>query len=152
MQSMTGRTLPPKAVEMQRRLREEKAARNNANAPQAMTGGVFGKVGEGLEGKKVGEDGKVLEEVKRRQEEEEIKKRGILEKVWMGNEGKDWKQKRDQNEKEAMEDGRGYGGLIKEQIWEVWNWGRDKVEEVKEVDEKVVEARKEVIDKEKGKK
>jgi hypothetical protein len=60
----------------------------------------------------------------------------------MGNEGDDWKQKRDQKEKEALEEGRGYGGLIMDQIWEVWNWGRDKAEEVKEIDEKVVAEKK----------
>jgi hypothetical protein len=36
----------------------------------------------------------------------------------------DWKLQRDAREKEALEDGRGYGGLIVDQIWEVWNWGR----------------------------
>jgi len=34
-----------------------------------------------------------------------------------------WKVQRDAREKEALEDGRGYGGLIMDQIWEVWNWG-----------------------------
>jgi hypothetical protein len=37
----------------------------------------------------------------------------------------DWKLQRDAREKEALEDGRGYGGLIVDQIWEVWNWGRE---------------------------
>jgi len=50
----------------------------------------------------------------------------------------DWKVARDAREKEALEEGRGYGGLIVDQIWEVWNWGRerperpDKTEEVGE--------------------
>jgi hypothetical protein len=38
----------------------------------------------------------------------------------------DWKAQRDAREKEALEDGRGYGGLIMDQIWEVWNWGRER--------------------------
>lgn len=54
----------------------------------------------------------------------------------------DWKAARDAREKEALEEGRGYGGLIVDQIWEVWNWGRgsgdgdDKTEEIREGDEK----------------
>lgn len=64
--------------------------------------------------------------------------KGVLEKVWMGGEGEDWKQQRDRKEKEALEEGRGYGGLIADQIWEVWNWGRGEVEKVREVDERVV--------------
>ena len=43
----------------------------------------------------------------------------------------------------ALEEGRGYGGLITDQIWEVWNWGKDKVEVVKEKDEEVVKKREE---------
>jgi hypothetical protein len=40
----------------------------------------------------------------------------------------DWKVARDAREKEALEEGRGYGGLIVDQIWEVWNWGRERPE------------------------
>jgi hypothetical protein len=42
-----------------------------------------------------------------------------------GREREDWKARRDAREKEALEDGKGYGGLITDQIWEVWNWGRE---------------------------
>lgn len=38
----------------------------------------------------------------------------------------DWKVVREEREREALEDGgKGYGGLIMDQIWEVWNWGRE---------------------------
>jgi hypothetical protein len=60
----------------------------------------------------------------------------------MGGEGDDWKAKRDAKEKEALEEGKGYGGLIMDQIWEVWNGGKEKVEQIKEEDEKVVAERK----------
>mgnify|MGYP001357363367 FL=1 len=83
----------------------------------------------------------VISEVRRKEAED--KERGLLEKGGMGGEGPDWKAKRDLKEKEALDEGRGYGGLIMDQIWEVWSWGKDKVEEVKEVDEKVVQERKE---------
>ncbi|KAG4029199.1 hypothetical protein MFRU_017g01350 [Monilinia fructicola] len=73
---------------------------------------------------------------------EEERKESVLEKIWLGGEGKDWKEKRDQKEKEALEAGKGYGDLIMEQIWEVWNGGKKKMEDVKEFDEKMVEEKK----------
>lgn len=142
MEGFASQSLPPKALETQRRLREEKermAVAMGGSAGPSST--VFRKLEKGM-GEK---DGKVLGELRRKTEEKEReekarveKERGLLEKVWMGNEGDDWKAKRDQREKEALEDGRGYGGLIMDQIWEVWSWGKAKAEDVKEVDEKVV--------------
>ncbi|KAH9223033.1 hypothetical protein DL95DRAFT_124723 [Leptodontidium sp. 2 PMI_412] len=129
MESMSNHDLPPKAMETQRRLKEERERRDagistnstsNVNAP---------------------DDKSVVAAVRRKNTEE--KQRGLLEKVWMGNEGADWKAKRDQKEKEALDEGRGYGGLIMDQIWEVWSWGKDKVEEAKEIDEKVVQEKEE---------
>jgi len=37
-----------------------------------------------------------------------------------------------------LEEGKGYGDLIMEQIWEVWNWGKTDNEEVKDTDKKVL--------------
>jgi hypothetical protein len=119
--------LPPKAKEMQTRLREEKLRRE-----EAAIGGI-----EDIRRK--GEELSRLREQERSQKEKE---RGLLEKVWMGNEGDDWKEKRDRREREALEEGKGYWDLIKEQIWDVWSSGEKKVEELKETDEKVVEERK----------
>ncbi|CAJ2508180.1 Uu.00g093660.m01.CDS01 [Anthostomella pinea] len=49
---------------------------------------------------------------------------GVLDKIWMGDETPDWKEKRDRREKKALsEGGDGIWGLITEQIWEVWNQG-----------------------------
>lgn len=119
--------MPPKAKEMQTRLREEKLRRE-----EAAIGGI-----EDIRRK--GEELSRLREQERVQKEKE---RGLLEKVWMGNEGDDWKEQRDRREREALEEGKGYWDLIKEQIWDVWSSGEKKVEELKEVDEKVVEERK----------
>jgi hypothetical protein len=119
--------LPPKAKEMQTRLREEKLRRE-----EAAIGGI-----EDIRRK--GEELSRLREQERGQKEKE---RGLLEKVWMGNEGDDWKEKRDRREREALEEGKGYWDLIKEQIWDVWSSGEKKLEELKEVDEKVVEGGK----------
>jgi hypothetical protein len=125
---VSGRELPPKAQEMQIRLREEKIRRE-----EALAGGI-GEV------RRKGEE--LAERVRLEKEQKEKEDRGLLEKVWMGSEGEDWKQQRDKREKEALEEGKGYGGLIMDQIWEVWNWGRNKTEEIKEKDEKVIEERK----------
>lgn len=130
-----GQALPPKAVEMQARLKAEKEYR--LRQPEGLL----------VKGKEERE-GKVLQELARKKEDERVKEekekeRGLVEKIWMGREGDDWKAKRAQKEKEALAEGRGYGGLIMDQIWEVWNWGQDKAEKVKEVDEKVVQERKE---------
>ena len=119
--------MPPKAKEMQTRLREEKLRRE-----EAAIGGIE-------DVRRKGEELSRLREQERVQKEKE---RGLLEKVWMGNEGDDWKEKRDRREREALEEGKGYWDLIKEQIWDVWSSGEKKVEELKEVDEKVVEERK----------
>jgi hypothetical protein len=66
-----------------------------------------------------------------RKEDEENKKRGLLTRVWMGDESDDWKQKRIEEDKKALEEGKGYGDIIMDQIWEVWNQttGKGKKEE-----------------------
>ena len=127
LERLSGSELPPKAKEMQTRLREEKLRRE-----EAAIGGIE-------DVRRKGEELSRLREQERGQKEKE---RGLLEKVWMGNEGDDWKEKRDRREREALEEGKGYWDLIKEQIWDVWSSGEKKVEELKEVDEKVVKERK----------
>jgi hypothetical protein len=71
--------------------------------------------------------------------EDPSKDKTILERVWMGNEKPDWKVERDRREKEALDEGRGYGGLIADQIWEVWNWGKDKNKDSESKSEQVTE-------------
>jgi len=117
--------LPEKARETQRRLQEERALQ-------------IASRGGGLE--KDRESGEVLQALRSQnhpqlypqsqQTEDKKKEKGIIGKLWMGDEPENWKQKRDEREKEALEEGRGYGGLILDQIWEVWNQGRKKDEEV----------------------
>ncbi|KAI9716359.1 MAG: hypothetical protein M1812_005426 [Candelaria pacifica] len=78
------------------------------------------KRGGGSDG--VGREGVgVLDKVKEREEE---RKKGVVQKIWMGSEEEGWKERRLREEQEALDEGRGYGGLIIDQIWEVWNWGR----------------------------
>ncbi|KAH8805737.1 hypothetical protein F5884DRAFT_800405 [Xylogone sp. PMI_703] len=119
--SMTpGAELPEKAKIMQARLREEKAAmlrqRNGISHPSEQ------------------QDNSTVLEALRKQEDE--KKRALLQRLWMGGESADWKQKRDEREKKALEEGKGYGDLIMEQIWEVVNWGPKENKEAEHADEK----------------
>lgn len=73
----------------------------------------------------------------RRQEDgavqEEVRKRGLLKGIWMGGESDDWVEERKRKEKEALEEGRGYGGLIMDQIKDVW--GVKKEEDDDEVED-----------------
>ncbi|KAF4626698.1 hypothetical protein G7Y89_g11457 [Cudoniella acicularis] len=79
-------------------------------------------------------DSPIIEEVKRKQQVETKhveKQRSPLEKFWMGGEKSTWKKERDRKEQEALAEGKTYGDIIMDQIWEVWSWGKDKMEEVK---------------------
>lgn len=51
---------------------------------------------------------------------------GVLEKLWMGEEKEGWKERRIEEERKALEEGKGYTDLIMEQIWDVWNWDKKK--------------------------
>lgn len=82
---------------------------------------LVGKINMNIEGGKSG----VLEELRRTQDE--------------AGRGQ-WKVERDKREKEAAEEGRGYGDLIMDQVWEVWNW-RKKTSDADE-DENIDEGKK----------
>ncbi|KAL2148832.1 hypothetical protein VTH82DRAFT_1979 [Thermothelomyces myriococcoides] len=45
---------------------------------------------------------------------------GLWERLWMGGEEEGWKEKRLEEERKAIESGKGYGDLIVEQVMEVW--------------------------------
>ncbi|KAK8219967.1 hypothetical protein M8818_000383 [Zalaria obscura] len=62
-------------------------------------------------------------------------KQGVLEQVWMGKEKEGWQAKREKEVQEALAEGKGYGDIIMDQIWEVWNWGK-KGDETKPDEEK----------------
>ncbi|KAK4032727.1 exocyst complex component SEC3 [Parachaetomium inaequale] len=48
------------------------------------------------------------------------KKGGLWERLWMGGEKEGWREKRLEEERKALESGKGYGGLIADQVREVW--------------------------------
>ena len=58
--------------------------------------------------------------------------------LWMGGEKEGWKERRLKEEQEKISQGEGYGSMIMDQIWEVWNWGEKKGEELEKGDREVV--------------
>lgn len=111
----TAGDLPPQAILVQERMKKEREARS-----RKAEGGNGIVAAPGI-GAGAGED-------------DERDKKGVLQKAWYGQEGKDWKQKRDQREKEALEEGKGFSGLIADQIWDVWSWGGKKDDKSKDED------------------
>ncbi|KAE8555338.1 hypothetical protein TMatcc_002567 [Talaromyces marneffei ATCC 18224] len=64
------------------------------------------------------------EELEKYQSTKRFEDRSIPGKIWMGSEAENWKEKRLREEQEALDEGKGYGDLIMDHIWEVWNWGK----------------------------
>lgn len=54
------------------------------------------------------------------------KQTGVLHKLWMGEEKEGWKERRLEEERKALEEGKSYTSMILEQVWEVWNWDKKK--------------------------
>ncbi|EPQ67154.1 Bgt-228 [Blumeria graminis f. sp. tritici] len=96
----TTASLPPKAVEMQRRLREEKES-NRQGA----------------------ERWKELQPTPKTQSSE-FQRQNWWKNVWMGGENESWKEERVRKERDALDNGQGYFDLIAAQVWEVWNGER----------------------------
>ncbi|KAK4177482.1 hypothetical protein QBC36DRAFT_130426 [Triangularia setosa] len=63
------------------------------------------------------------------EEEGKKKKESVITKIWMGGEKEGWQERRIEEEKKALEGGKGYGDLIVEQMYEVFGWGKKKEEE-----------------------
>jgi len=65
-----------------------------------------------------------IQEQKIREGKAKAQDTGALNRVWLGGEGEDWKEKRLREEQEALDRGEGYGSLIMDQISEVWKGGK----------------------------
>lgn len=124
-------------------LREEMVRKGDAPAPKGKVGGGSG--GDVYEGWTDAQKRALLEAYERERrgvgeskggkkemgKEMEKKEMGWLQRLWLGDADPDWKEKRDQKEREALQEGGvGYWGLITEQISEVWN-GEKKEESAK---------------------
>ncbi|KAL6711427.1 hypothetical protein ACN47E_004361 [Coniothyrium glycines] len=58
--------------------------------------------------------------------ERQPEEKSLLGKIWMGDEKEGWRERRIEEEKKAIEEGKSYTDMIFEQIWEVWNWDKKK--------------------------
>lgn len=74
------------------------------------------------------EERRRLEETRRKREDG---KKGLISRIWYGGEDEDWKKKRLEADKKAIEEGKGYGDIIMDQIWDVWNQEKGKKGEEK---------------------
>ena len=61
-----------------------------------------------------------------RREKEETGVAGLARKLWYGSESEGWKERRIREEREALEEGRGYGGLIGDAMREVFGGAVEK--------------------------
>jgi hypothetical protein len=67
--------------------------------------------------------------------------RSMGEKIWLGGETEGWKERRLREEQKALEEGKGYGDLIMDHIWEVWNWGQRRPSSASESEKKDVDGK-----------
>lgn len=58
-------------------------------------------------------------------ERREMEQRGVLQRLWMGSEKDNWREERAKKDKEALEEGKGYGDLIVDQVKEVFGSKKD---------------------------
>lgn len=71
-----------------------------------------------------GEEEEVEGDREGKEEEERRGVRGMIRNMWMGSEREGWQARRLHHERERLEDGVGYGGLILEQVREVLGGGK----------------------------
>lgn len=64
-------------------------------------------------------------------------KGSIVDQVYYGSEKPEgWRERRAREDQEKLAQGKGYGDIILEQIWDVWNWGKTGDEATKPEDDK----------------
>lgn len=75
------------------------------------------------------EGGMPADEIEKWKALQKKQEQGVVDRVWMGGEEKGWMERRLEEEKKALEEGKGYGDLIYEYIWDVWSWGKKDEED-----------------------
>ena len=107
------------------------AAREAAVARQAE------EAAQAEEGRRVEKEGKEEDE------EEATGVKGILMKIWMGDETEGWQARRMQEEREKLAAGKTHWDLIMDQIWEIWEKKKEKEGVVEKEEEKEKEKKDE---------
>ena len=101
--------------------------------------GVVGIVPE--HGQEQGQ-GRILEERKEEAVRNVMRKGAQVHGEMVGRrKEEDWKERRLKEEQEKLDQGEGYGSMIMDQIWDVWNWGEKKAEGLQEKDKQVLKER-----------
>lgn len=106
-------------------LYHERARRNVVSLPSST-------VADGLPTERAREVHRLLKEGRDQSREgtggKEEDKKGLAEKIWMGEEKEGWKERRVAEDRRKFEEGKGYGDIIMDQIWDVvtWNKANDK--------------------------
>lgn len=133
---LPGARLPPSAIEFQERMRMREAGQTQTSTTKRLLD------------ESTPQTGTIQQELAKRKIEVKHREPAGLEKVakeiWMGGEKEGWKERRLAEEQKKLDEGEGYGSMIMDQIWDVWNWGEKKAEDIKETDEKVVKERERV--------
>ncbi|OAA40262.1 hypothetical protein NOR_05823 [Metarhizium rileyi] len=63
-----------------------------------------------------------------REIQEKNKTAGMVKDIWMGGESENWQEKRAEEHRRSIEEGKGLSGIIFEQIADVWNGNYGKKE------------------------
>jgi hypothetical protein len=53
-------------------------------------------------------------------------KAGIAQQVEASRQQAKWAVERQREEQEALDEGKGFGDIIMDQVYEVWNWGKKR--------------------------
>lgn len=75
------------------------------------------------------EGGMPADEIEKWKALQRKQQQGVAERVWLGGESEGWMERRLKEEKKALEEGKGYGDLIYEYVWDVWSWGKKDEED-----------------------
>lgn len=108
-------SLLPSQSNAERRAKEEAQREEKRMRAELLRGGV-------ARGMQADEKEGLVEQVRQHEEAKKMGERGIVKRLWMGREGDDWIEKRAEQEREALDDGRGYQGLIMDYIKEAFGF------------------------------
>lgn len=83
-----------------------------------------------------------VKEIMRKGRQSHSKMEEKVQSIPMVGETEGWKERRLKEEQEKLDQGDGYGSMIMDQIWDVWNWGEKRAESLAEKDKEVLLERK----------
>jgi hypothetical protein len=103
-------SLPEKALETQRLIREQREREAAARAAREKASGANGAAAESRQDTRSGGDVDVSQAIGDK-----------VKHVWMGDEKEGWQERRMEEHRRALEDGKGLSGIMMDQISEAWD-------------------------------